>query len=110
MNKSFTKLALMLLLVLSMTLPSSLLSGVDEGEMVEKLPVLLGQDNMGREFWFSIPPVYEQTNGDNFVRVLVTSDVETDVIIQVEDKGVYQQKTTIPNGVIDFELRPSDAQ
>jgi len=110
MNKSYTKLALLLLLVLSMTLPSSLLGGVDETEMQEKLPALLGQDNMGRDFWFSIPPVYEQVAGDNFVRVLVTSDVETDVIVQVDDKGVYQKKTTIANGVIDFELRPSDAQ
>jgi hypothetical protein len=87
-----------------------LVSGVDEDEMTEKLPALLGQDNMGREFWFAIPPVYEEVAGDNFVRVLVTSDVETDVVIQVESKGVYKKKTTIANSVIDFELNPSQAQ
>ncbi|MFN3196043.1 MAG: hypothetical protein ACE364_08855 [Chlorobiota bacterium] len=110
MKQSFTKLAFMLLLALTMALPSTLFSGVDEAEMTEKLPALLGQDNMGREFWFAIPPVYEEVAGDNFVRVLVTSDVETDVVIQVEGKGVYKKKTTIPNSVIDFELNPAQAQ
>lgn len=107
---SLTRIILLIILPLFFAMQNSLLSGVDEDEMVEKLPVLLGQENMGRDFWFSIPPVYEQVAGDNFVKVFITSEVETDVVIQVEDKGLYQKKRTIPNGVINFELRPSDVQ
>lgn len=89
---------------------SDIIAGVDEAEMKQKLPSLLGQNNMGDEFWFSVPPVFEQTSGDNFVRVFVTSAVETDVVLEIEGKGVYVKKKTIANGVIDFALNPSQVQ
>jgi hypothetical protein len=109
MRTSYKNILAIFILVFIIT-PISLFSGVDETEMTEKLPALLGQDNMGREFWFSIPPVYEEVAGDNFVRVLVTSEVETDVVLQVEGKGVNSKKTTVPNSVIDFEMNPTQAQ
>ena len=89
---------------------SDIFAGVDEAEMKQKLPSLLGQNNMGDEFWFSVPPVYEEVPGYNFVRVYVTSAVETDVVLEIEGKGIYVKKKTIANGVIDFELNPSHVQ
>lgn len=70
---NFTKLALLVLLLVSMTLPKDLYGGVDVDEMKAKLPLMMGQSNIGREFWFTIPPCNENTNGDNFVRILVAS-------------------------------------
>ena len=111
MKTVYTKLALMLLLVLTMSLPKDLKAGVDEQEIKQKLPMIMGQSNVGKEFWFSIPPCYEDESAgyDNFVKILVTCPVETEVVVEVPGKGYYKPKTTIPNGVIEFELTPTMA-
>ncbi|MFN3196217.1 MAG: T9SS type A sorting domain-containing protein [Chlorobiota bacterium] len=108
--KNFFTNVFALIIAFLITIPYSLYSGIDAEEMTEKLPALLGQNNMGKDFFFSIPPVYEEVTGDNFVRVLVTSAVETEVTISNKAKSLKMVKKTIPNGVIDFRLTPSLAQ
>ncbi|PKL79444.1 MAG: hypothetical protein CVV25_07780, partial [Ignavibacteriae bacterium HGW-Ignavibacteriae-4] len=112
MKNVYTKLALVLFLVLAMTVPKDLKAGVDEEEMKEKLPMMMGQSNVGKDYWFTIPPCYEEESGgfDNFVKVLITSPTETQVTIEVPGKGFSKQKTTIANGVIEFKLTPTQAQ
>jgi len=112
MKSMFTKLALVLFLIFSMTLPEDLKAGVDEEEMKEKLPLMMGQSNVGKDYWFSIPPCYEDESAgyDNFVKVLITSPNNTKVTVEVPGKGYHKQKTTIANGVIEFQLTPTVAQ
>ena len=112
MKAAYTRLALMLFLVLAMTVPKDLKAGVDEEEMKEKLPMMMGQSNVGKDYWFSIPPCYEDESAghDNFVKVLITSPNNTMVTVEVPGKGYHKQKTTIANGVIEFLLTPTVAQ
>jgi hypothetical protein len=74
----------------------------------EKLPKLLGANNVGKEFWFTIPPCYEDESGgyDNFIKVFVTSPIKTVVTVEVPGKGYSVQKVTVPNDVIEFNITP----
>ncbi len=112
MNNSFTKFALMLLLVLSMTIPQSLWSGVDEEEMKDKLPLMLGQSNLGQDYWFSIPPVYERESGGNlnFVKVLiVATESDKEVKLEIEGPGFVKTVNTIKNTVVEIKVPTSIA-
>ncbi|MGQ9820049.1 MAG: IgGFc-binding protein, partial [Candidatus Kapaibacteriales bacterium] len=83
---------------------------INEEEVKTKLPNLLGANNVGKEFWFSIPPCYEETYGNNFIRLYVTSPYRTLVIVESPGKGLYRQKMTIPNDVIEFQISPQEGQ
>ncbi len=80
-------------------------------EIKAKLPQLLGQSNAGKEFWFTIPPVYEAT-GDpgNFIKIFITSPVRTLVTLEVPSTGYYRSKNTVPNDVIGFDVAPAVGQ
>lgn len=108
----YTRLTLIALLFLSFAIPKSLFGAVDEEEMKAKLPMMMGQNNVGKDYWFTIPPCYEEesSGADNFIKVLVTSPKATKVTVQVEGKGYYKTETTLPNGVIEFKLTPTQAQ
>jgi len=110
MKSMYTKLALMLLLIFSMTMPKDILAGVDEEEMKEKLPLMMGQSNVGKEYWFTIPPCYEETTGDNFIKILVASPSKTRVVVEVPGNGFYKTQETVPNGVIEFAVKPVEGQ
>jgi len=103
--------SLMLLMVFS-TL--NLFAGdlVDEDEIKQKLPMLAnGATNVGKEYWFTIPPVYEEGGGaNNFIKVFVTSGIQTKVTINIPKIGFSQSQLTIPNDVIVFDLTPSNGQ
>lgn len=108
----FTRIALLLVLVVAMTFPKDLKAGVDEQEIKQKLPLMMGQSNVGKDYWFTVPPCYEEESAgfDNFIKVLVTSPTETEVTVEVPGKGYIKKLTTIPNGVIEFKLTPTQAQ
>ncbi len=91
---------------------SSLFSGIDVEEVKEKLALIQNSGNSGKEFLFTIPPIYEEESAgfDNFVKILVTSTFSTDVIVEVPGIGFYKNSKTIENGVIEFELSPTVAQ
>ncbi len=67
---------------------------------------------MGKEFWFTIPPCYEDESGgaDNFIKIFVTSPVKTLVTCEVEGSGYYRQLNTVPNDVIGFDITPAMGQ
>ncbi|MFP4528330.1 MAG: choice-of-anchor D domain-containing protein [Candidatus Kapaibacterium sp.] len=71
---------------------------------------LLGANNIGKEFWITIPPCYEEVAGDNFIKIFVTSPVKTLVKVEVPGKGYYEQKPTIAHNVIEFNIKPTDGQ
>ncbi len=79
----------------------------------DKLPQILDANNIGTDFWFTIPPCYlesDSLNGMNFIKIFVTSAAATGVTVQVPGKGYYKTKTTIPNDVIEFNIAPAVGQ
>ncbi|MFN3781381.1 MAG: hypothetical protein ACK4SO_04320, partial [Candidatus Kapaibacteriota bacterium] len=76
------------------------------------LPKMLGANNVGKEFWFTIPPCLEDESHGyaNFVKVYVTSPYRTPVTVEVPGKSFSQTKMTIPNDVIEFNLTPTVGQ
>lgn len=86
-------------------------AGVDEQEIKDKLSLLMGQNNSGTDYWFTIPPVYTEVSGrDNSLKILIASPVETDVTVEVKGKGFSQTKKTIADNVIEFTINPNIAQ
>ncbi len=86
--------------------------GMSDEEIKAKLPQLLGQSNVGREFWVTIPPCYEDESGgaDNFIKIFVTSPVKTLVTCEVPGSGYYRAQNTVPNDVIGFDIAPAWGQ
>lgn len=104
---------LSLLLIFSFFLPSNLKSDDYEVEKVKKnLPKMLGANNVGKKFWVTIPPCYEDESAgfDNFIKIFVTSPVETLVNVDIPGKGFHKQKKTIANDVIEFNITPTIGQ
>ena len=77
-----------------------------------KLPKLLGSTNVGNDFWFTIPPCYDEAGGghDNYIKLFVTSMFETTVNVEVPGKGFQVNKKTVPNNVIEFNITPTIGQ
>lgn len=111
MKQLYTRLALIVLLLVSFSIPKETFGAVDETEIKEKLPLMMGQNNVGKDYWFSIPPCYEDESAgrDNFVKILIASPVQTKVTVE-GSKGFYVTKQTIPNGVIEIKVNPAVAQ
>lgn len=91
-------------LIILLMLSSSLRSGELEEEIRNKLPKIMGLNNVGTNFTFSIPPAYIEVMGDNFVRVFISSPFITDVTLSVDSKSFSQSKTTKPDEVIAFDI------
>lgn len=85
----------------------------DELEDIKNsLPKLLGTTNEGTEFIFGFHPCWEESGGNNKLRIYVTSQYEVDVKLTIPglSDAPYIVKKTIPNGVIEFVLTPSEGQ
>ncbi len=92
-------------------IPGVLLSGdFDIEQAKKKLPELFGANNVGTEFWITIPPCNEETDGDNFIKIFVTTNSTTMINIAVPGKGYLEQKMSIPNDVVEFNITPSVGQ
>lgn len=75
----------------------------------EKLSLLLGASNAGTEFLMTFHPCWEESAPNNSIRIYVASLFETEVTLSIPGKGILRQKTTVPNGVIEFILSPLEA-
>jgi len=76
------------------------------------LPKLLSQSNVGKEYWFTIPPPYEETGYDSgdSISIFITSAVRTLVTVEVPGKSYFAAQNTIANDVIMFTLYPVQCQ
>lgn len=92
---------LLFILIIALQLSNSY---SQDDQITKDLPKLLGANNAGKEFWFSIPPSYQESNSGGFLRIYVTSTVATEVTVEIPGKGFIEKKITIPNGVIGFGL------
>jgi hypothetical protein len=71
---------------------------------------LLKSSNSGTEFYFSIPPSYNESGQNPQVKVLVTSAYESEVTLQIESRGIKITKSAKENSTIEFLLGADDAE
>ncbi len=78
----------------------------------KELPEMFSQSNVGKEFWFTIPPCYEDESGGspNFIKIFITSPVKTLVTIEIPAIGFFKTQNTVPNDVIGFDIEPARGQ
>jgi len=101
--------AFVLLLVAS----SSSWAQLDESRIQKELPLLLNSSNAsnaGTQFNMAFHPCWEETGGNNAIRIYVSSAVATRVTMEIPGRGMVEQKVTTPNDVIAFHLLPATAQ
>lgn len=84
-------------------------------EQVKKnLPKMLGANNVGKEFWLTMPPVYEDGGSvagfENYVKIFISSAVETQVTVEVPGKGYKKMLKTVPNDVVEVNIKPTLGQ
>lgn len=106
MKNKFTHFLAILILAISNLLHAG---DIDEtSEIASKLNALQGTSNSGREYLFSIPPVYDAQAGglDNFIRVFVISPVVTNVKVGIG--GSYKTFTSQGNGLTVVDI-PTNA-
>ncbi|KYC49837.1 MAG: hypothetical protein AMQ74_01359 [Candidatus Methanofastidiosum methylothiophilum] len=85
---------------------------MNEEDVKKNLPHMLGANNVGKEFWFSIPPCALDWSGGfpNFIKLYITAATKTLVTIEVPGKGYKTLKMTIPNDVIEVNIEPTVGQ
>ncbi len=76
----------------------------------ENLPALLGTSNAGTEFYVTFHPCWEDPGPNNALKIYVSSTVATKVTLDIEGLGISRTQTTIPNEVIEFNLKPQEGQ
>ncbi|MCK5742985.1 MAG: IgGFc-binding protein, partial [Chlorobi bacterium] len=74
------------------------------------LPKLLGSSNAGTEFFLTFHPAYTVAGEHNFIKIYISSGVETEVKLEVPGKGYIKRQMTVPNDIIEFTLTPAVAQ
>lgn len=106
MKTIFTALAIFL------TIFSNTYAGIDIDEVKEKLSLIQNTGNSGRDFWFTVPPLYEDESGseDNFIKVLVTSTLDANVKVSIGGKNYSKVKLVKANSVVTFDLTTTEAQ
>lgn len=103
---------LLLMLLLSSSVFELKADDLDTNEVKRKLPLLASNSNAGKEYWFSIPPCYQEESGGfaNFVRIFIICPKKTNVIVEVPGAGFFKQLTTNPNGLAVVDISPEEAQ
>ncbi|MDT3738573.1 MAG: T9SS type A sorting domain-containing protein [Candidatus Kapabacteria bacterium] len=76
----------------------------------EDLPSMIGASNSGTLFYLTFHPSWETNSKGNALRIYIASLYATTVTLEIEGLGIFKQKMTIPNGVIEFLLTPSEGQ
>lgn len=76
----------------------------------EQLPYLLDGSNAGTLYYITFHPCWEENAPNNTIRIYVSSAVKTKVTLEIKDLGIIRIKETIPNDIIEFILKPSEAQ
>jgi hypothetical protein len=110
MYKKNSIFVLLIILLMSVTHYSSFSEDTEIEKVKSLLPELLGANNVGKEFWLTIPPCYEEAAGDNFIKFFITSAYETNVNISIAEKSFNVKRTTIANGVIEVNLTAAQGQ
>lgn len=71
---------------------------------------LLKTSNSGTEFYFSIPPSYNESGKTPQVKVSVLSSYESEVTIEIQSSSYSETKQTIKNSIVEFNIDQNDAE
>ena len=74
------------------------------------MPSMLDNANAGTEFYFSMPPCYEQGGNDNKIVIYASSAYEANIKVSIPGRGVVHEKVSTPGEVVFFPLTPAEAQ
>lgn len=108
--KSLSKLLFLALFLISAGMNIVRAEDTEE-EIKRKLPMIYGANNVGKDFWFSIPPVYDQASGgDNYLKFFIISPVKTVVHFEVPALGINYTYDAKPNQVVPVNLTPASIQ
>ncbi|MCO5250263.1 MAG: T9SS type A sorting domain-containing protein [Candidatus Kapabacteria bacterium] len=99
---------LLFVVAIAILLPLSSLRA-DESD-IDKLSLLLGASNAGTEFLMTFHPCWETQGPNNAIRIYVASLYKTKVTLSIPGFAITIVKETIPNDVIEFTLKPTEAQ
>ncbi|MCX6154906.1 MAG: choice-of-anchor D domain-containing protein [Candidatus Kapabacteria bacterium] len=112
--KRFTYFLLAVFLAAAVLFPSlsNAQAKVDIEKLKKDLPHMFGSSNVGKDFWFTVPPCFfdESFGSENFIRLFITSPSNALCVVEIPGKGFYSTQQTIANDVIQFPLTPNDAQ
>lgn len=73
-------------------------------------PYFLGNHSTGTEFYCTFLSAWPITGASNYVKIYVTSTVETEVLLEIKGHGYRRIQKTKPYDVIEFILPASMAQ
>ncbi|MCX6148456.1 MAG: T9SS type A sorting domain-containing protein [Candidatus Kapabacteria bacterium] len=83
---------------------------LDSSDIIKKLPLLAGTTSAGGDYWFAIPPCYEETSGQNFIRVFCVSPTKNNVTCEISGIKYKSTKTLKANELIVFNLTSIEGQ
>jgi len=107
MKRLYTILAIFLLF-----LPDIFADGItDEEEIKKNMPKYAANiNNVGRDYWFTVPPAYLIGGIDNFIKIFVFSAEESEVTVSVPGLGYKELKAIPKNNVAVYNISPATAQ
>lgn len=70
----------------------------------------LENNNAGTEFYMSFPPAWPVVGGEHYIKVYVSSPVDTKVTVEVKSDNYKVKKDVPANTVVEFELPVNIAQ
>ncbi len=110
--KRFTTIIMAIVLLAVFIFPNVYAQVSSEKDIKNNLPKMLGANNVGKEFWFSVPPCFtdESAGNPNFIKLYVTSASTTPVFVEVPGKGYSLIKSSRANDVIEFNILPGVGQ
>ncbi len=105
MKWTILKYLQLILIVIVPAIPS-FSQGLSQDNVKDKLPKIQSASGMGTDFWFTVPPSFEDESGNwsNMIEIYVTSQDSTPVILEVPSKSVFMIDKVLPNSVIKFYL------
>lgn len=99
------RITAVLLLSLAVALPAA---AQDKDFDSPNFPVPFGPDNIGTDFYLSFPANWELAAGEKYVRLYISSGVETRVTVKA---GLFRgEVTTIPNDIVTIDMPNIAAQ
>lgn len=97
-------------IVLSLILLSNSLEAKDEAAINSQLVEMLqGPNNLGKDFWITVPPPYLVADPSNFTRIFVASKYDANVRVS-QINGIDRSLQLIAGEVKSFDLKPGECQ
>src|SRR6056300_432955 len=79
-------------------------------ELEDSKKALLKSSNSRTEFYFSIPPSFNESSQKPIVKVLVSTTYETEVTVDIDAKNYSQTRSTNRNSTVEFLIDRENAE